>query len=310
MSHHLNGELLSRILDECRLGGALERLLLGNNKLRGALDEMRRDRVWRITDDERLVGETIDLLSSHPVIASCIHAVHLEDCGGEVEGLLVGLFTALPWTALQHLSIDRQNAHGANRYYRQHQQSLVIDDLVTEILGSCGGQLRSLRIRHHLGLTNAAMDAVGRYCKQLEYLDLSGTMISASGLEFLKTKESETFKASETVRTTLRTLRLARCYLVEMPECLQIIGSCTNLERLDLSGIESFGGAFAHQLLPLLPRLRHLAIRDCPDFTLKSIDQLNSRHNGLRITHTARLKDDTSEAVREYLYSLLLLQQQ
>ena len=75
------------------------------------------------------------------------------------------------------------------------------------------------------------------------------------------------------------------------------------LHALDLSGTEWLCPDHIHALLNNLPTLRSLTLYDCPQLTSKLLDTLNRRT--LRILHNCKLKDDTEEAVREYLISLI-----
>jgi hypothetical protein len=152
---------------------------------------------------------------------------------------------------------------------------------------------KSIDISNCLSLTNKSMQSIADHCHSLESINVSGGLISFSGLQTLSSLKQ------------LRELKLSRCILVSSDNLLTALSSFTRLKCLDLSGNSSVNYQMLALLIPMMPVLESLDIRQCDDLTGFQISKLKSANPQLKVLENAKIYDDSVESVRAYLLSMI-----
>lgn len=124
---------------------------------------------------------------------------------------------------------------------------------------------------------------------ELETLSLTGSLLKSSLIDQLPLK--------------LQSLSLRKMLYIDSG-LITALSALTYLHLLDLSGTEWLGTEHIHAILNALPHLRSLFLYDCPQLTTHQLEKL--QRPKLQILHNCKLRDDTEDAVREYLISLIL----
>lgn len=171
-----------------------------------------------------------------------------------------------------------------------------LDDEIVEFL--CRHHsIKRLAINKCPLLTNKSLYFIGRHLgESLCYLRISRTMITASGLEYISFNKK------------LEKLDISESYLLEVNETISILQKFKGLKSLKLNNNDGYNFYLLSCLLNNhLVNLNHLDITNCIEFTIDEINELAKNKKGLEIRHSAKIRNQTFDAIAEYLRELTRL---
>lgn len=180
------------------------------------------------------------------------------------------------------------------RLYLGHNPD-VTDDGVRELLQIHGSHLIKLHLDKLFRLTNVTLECLQLHCRSLRNLSLAGGMFTSAPVRQMLM--DATFQ--------LEGISLSRCYLLDTRE---LLACCANLQKLcilDLSHLDALQPYQVQAVVRECPRLKHLNITGCHEFTLKAVKELSILNANLHIEHDARLEDHSIEGVRRFLLGLV-----
>lgn len=179
------------------------------------------------------------------------------------------------------------------RLYLGHNPD-VTDEGVQELFQIHGGHLIELRLDRLFRLTNVTLECLQRHCRSLRYLSLAGGMFTSAPVRQMLTDAA----------FQLESLSLSRCYLLDTRELSACCTALQALRSLDISHLDPLQPYQVQAVVRECPRLKHLNITGCHEFTLKVVKELSALNANLHIEHDARLEDHSIEGVRRFLLGL------
>lgn len=164
------------------------------------------------------------------------------------------------------------------------------DDIIK--LACTRHSIKRLSINKCLSITNQSLQIISYHGNSIESLKISRTMITVSGLEYICHNKR------------IKRLDISESYLLEVDKTIMILQKFQNLKSLKLGNNEGYNYYLMSCLLSVLDNLIHLDVTNCIDFTIDEINELMKSRRGLYIKHNAKIKNQTFDAIAEYLRNL------
>lgn len=174
-------------------------------------------------------------------------------------------------------------------------ETQVGDEFIERVVQLHGQTLRSLSLDRSYHLTNLSIEAISAHCRKLEHLNLYACMFSNAAIMEM---------AQSNMPSTLRSLNIGRCHLINISQIRIELTRFTHLHSLNLSYNDSVEPVQLCELVKRLPSLRSLDITDCVEICKKDVNIVQRLRPSLQVTHSSKLDDYSPASIRSYLLSL------